>query len=589
MLKAAAASVLLLLAAAADAAPPTRVHYTVAVVDPAQRRLRVTVRAEGVTDPSVTFSLPSWSPGWYVLQEPERHVSEVIAQAPGGRSLEVSRAGDRSWKVDSDGARSVSLVYELEASDRGLGFFFPYLDAKGGFVPGPTALAYVDGATRVPCAIRYDVPDTWKVASANDPVEGDPHAFTAPDYDTLADHPAELGDLARIDRTVAGVPVSVVARGADEKAIRPLAERLFKLVEAAVTVFGGAPFPRYQFQLHLSNTSGVFFGGLEHLNGCVVRMDSAAVGATPRLSDVRLCAHELTHAWIVKRIRPQKLGPFDYSRPAPVKDLWLCEGVTDYYAPRLMVEAGLANQTYWLDYLSDNLNQLHANPARLRVSLEESSLRVWETGYSSGYGGLSYYNKGMLVGWLLDIELRRRTQNRAGLDDLIKDLLKQAKESGRGFADGAIEKSASRLAGIDLDAFFALALRSMRELPVEELCAEAGIDPQISLVQQPHVGVDWDFSDAPGGAARVARVEPESAAAQAGLKPGDLVLDIDTLGQLRLTVGMPLTLRVLRDSESLRLPLTIGARADRRFKLRARPGRTPEQAAILDRMSGVPK
>ncbi|MGH9959918.1 MAG: hypothetical protein ACREBC_22815, partial [Pyrinomonadaceae bacterium] len=42
-------------------------------------------------------------------------------------------------------------------------------------------------------------------------------------------------------------------------------------------------------------------------------------------------AHEFFHVWNVKRLRPIELGPWDFTRPANTRGLWIAEGLTNYY------------------------------------------------------------------------------------------------------------------------------------------------------------------------------------------------------------------------------------------------------------------
>lgn len=578
---------LLIAAGAAHAAPPTRIAYTVSVDDPAAKRLHVRVRAEGVSDPEIDFALPAWSPGWYVLNDAARNVGQVRAEGAGGAPLTVTAAGPRRWKVNAAGQKDVVFEYDVAARDTGHGFFDPYVDPRHAFVPGPTTLVYVVGATHAPCAIRYDVPDGWAAVSGNAPVPDDPLAFTAPDYDTLADHPADLGHFERYAKTIAGVPIEVTAVGSRPGETARLAERLFRIAEAGIRIFGAAPFPRYVFQLRFADSDG-FMGGLEHLNATVIRYPTRSA-ARPTLSDLRLAAHEFVHAWIVKRIRPEKLGPFDYSGPVRVKDLWLCEGVTDYYSPRLVAAAGVGDFDFWRGYVAEQCTVLQNNPARRTVTLEEASLKVWEAGDSEGYGGLSYYNKGFVVGWLLDVEMRRRTQNRVGLDHLMRELLRESERTGRGFADGALERAASRLTGTDLSAFFARALRSTDELDMAAAAQGAGLRLEERRRSEPHLGIAWDFAGAPAGTGRIAAVEPGSAAAEAGLQKGDVVLRIADLSQAfpDLRIGDPLALQVTRDGVTEARRLTVGRRDIVTLRLISLAEPTELQRAIRAAVSGA--
>jgi predicted metalloprotease with PDZ domain len=159
---------LLFLAATTHAAPPKQVVYTVSVSDIPSKTFRVSVRAEGVTDKTVTFALPAWTPGWYVIQNFEKNIENVRATGSVGaagaigtmdgvpRAVEPLDA--RTWQVATGGLTSVTLTYHVRAADRGFGFFQAYLDKTNGFVNGPACLMYVVDGKTAPCAIHLPCP-----------------------------------------------------------------------------------------------------------------------------------------------------------------------------------------------------------------------------------------------------------------------------------------------------------------------------------------------------------------------------------------------------------------------------------------------
>jgi predicted metalloprotease with PDZ domain len=590
-----------------QAAPPERVSYTVTVADTTRRRFRVTATAEHVSDATVSFAIPAWSPGWYVLTRAYKNISGVSATDGAGRTLPVTHPDDLTWRVQAGPggvSRTVTLSYDLAAVDqdpdalevrtpesKSYGFFAPYLDESHGFVPGPAALVYVDGAKNAPCSVTYKVPAGWSVASANDPKPGDPYTFTASDYDTLADQPADLGKFARWDRTVRGVPVSVVIVGGENIDPKKWVERTFQVAEAGLRFWGKAPFPRYIF--HCRFPAGILGGGgLEHENSTVITLPPSDLRQADA-DDMGLIAHEYFHAWNVKAIRPASLGPFDYSRPVRVSDLWWLEGVTDYFAPRLVVDAGLAGPDYWRAFMASQIADLQNNPARKTVTLETASLKAWE-GKSEGFGGLSYYNKGLVVGLLLDIEMRRRTENRVGLTDLTKALYARMEESGgEGYPPGEIERMASKLTGADLKPFFDRALRSTEELPYADILPHAGLTLQDDAAR-PWYGIRFAPAPPSAGVVVVDGVEEDSPAEAAGLRAGDRIVAAG--GQILRgasafpypeKVGDSVSLTVRRGGRTRTVTLVAAARGGtHEYRLVTVATRTPLQSAILSSIGG---
>ena len=190
-----------------------------------------------------------------------------------------------------------------------------------------------------------------------------------------------------------------------------------KIVETEVAIMGGEiPYHDYTFILHLRSNAG---GGLEHLNSTALgyprfgftinsseRATSAAPFAENNERDYRgflsLVAHEFFHLWNVKRIRPDALGPFDYTRENYTKMLWVAEGITDYYADIALRRAGLVSEQDFLRSTARAFQTLQQTPGRLQQSAEESSYDSWIKFYrqdeNSVNSQVSYYEKGAILG-----------------------------------------------------------------------------------------------------------------------------------------------------------------------------------------------
>ena len=183
-------------------------------------------------------------------------------------------------------------------------------------------------------------------------------------------------------------------------------------------MFGSVPFRQYAFIFHIGEEG--FEGGLEHRSSTVIHLeDTLADGNDDEF--LATCAHELLHAWNVKQIRPEGLGPFDYSRIVRTPSLWFAEGVTDYYADLIPVRAGLRTPDWFTQQLVQRIARLDSTVARGQVTLEQASLHAWE-GQSEGYAGLSYYIKGSLAGAFFDLRVRELSGGERSLDDVMRSM-----------------------------------------------------------------------------------------------------------------------------------------------------------------------
>src|SRR6185295_10076153 len=237
------------------------------------------------------------------------------------------------------------------------------------------------------------------------------------------------------------------------------------IVETEVEIMGGEiPYLDYTFILHLRSNAG---GGLEHLNSTSLgyprfgfsdrgeRSTSSSPNATPGQPTYRsfrsLVSHEFFHLWNVKRIRPDALGPFDYNKENYTKLLWVAEGITDYYSDLALRRAGLISEQDYLSAVAQSFQQLQNTPGRLVQSVEESSFDSWIKFYRQDENSInsqvSYYDKGAILGLLLDLQVRNKSNNTKSLDDVLRYLYQEFFKKGRNYNPEDFQKISETMAG----------------------------------------------------------------------------------------------------------------------------------------------
>jgi predicted metalloprotease with PDZ domain len=251
---------------------------------------------------------------------------------------------------------------------------------------------------------------------------------------------------------------------------------LEKVVAAAVNIIGEIPFRQYTFI-----GIGPGRGGIEHLNNTTISFDGSQLTSPEAMNRMlNFLAHEYFHHYNVKRIRPLELGPFDYDKGSKTNLLWVSEGLTVYYEYLIVKRAGLANEQTFFANFEQNINALENNPGRAFQSLKQASYETWSDGPFGTQGkeankSISYYDKGPVVGLLLDLTIRNATQNKKSLDDVMRLLYQRYyKELGRGFTDGEFEQACENVAGISLSSLFEY-VYTTRELDYNKYLAYAGL------------------------------------------------------------------------------------------------------------------
>lgn len=584
------ASALLLAAAAVAVAQQhpqePRISYTVDCREPASGTVTIEMRLEGIHEEEMTFGMPVWRPGSYQFQNYPERVRSLSAQDGEGRALEVLRPRRDLWSVRATAASPLVVTYTLSPGGRGdRGGEGLTTDHYG--VDGPGTFLYARGWEHVPHRVRFYVPEGWQIATGMDPAESDGTTwYVARDYDTFVDCPFEIGRFRTHEFTHASTRYEVVVHGPPDYDADGLLETIRRIVAYQTGLFGGAPFERYVFIYHFWDRFGGY--GLEHLNSTTIYYPAAVVARDPQ-AIASITAHEFFHAWNVKRIRPERLGPFDYSRDVRVRELWFSEGVTSYYAALTLYRTGIWDERRLFDHLAGQVVAQETNPARDTMSAEEASWTIWDEEREGG-PRVDYYTKGQLIGWLLDLEMRRRTGGRVSLDDLMRFLYRWFVVGGRGpigegFREGDLRRAAEALTNSDFSAFFDRCVAGAGPLPYEEILRPAGLRIDLDLRERAYLGIELDGRE-------VSRVTQGSPAERAGMRSGDEIVAIGdrevAAGEIpalleTLRAGEPVRLRVRgRDGSEREVPVVPEVRRSGRCTIRPDPDAPPQAAAVRE-------
>ncbi|HLO98401.1 MAG TPA: hypothetical protein VK171_07395 [Fimbriimonas sp.] len=435
------------------------VEYTVRAV-PAAKTFAVSMT---VTNPGETekFNIPAWCPGFYFLLDYNRRISDVAALDENGGKLRIQWAGGHSFTVFNPEKLKFNVNYRVLGNDPGLGFFRAHLRSTSGFINGPSTFMYASNHMLEPHRVKFSLPPDWDIATAmNSPKAG---VYESEGYDEFVDHPIQLGKFVRRKFEVMDIPFEAifVADGALRCDPDEETERLKQASVPAIKMMGSAPFKRYMYIVHLE--VGDFSGGLEHRASNVI-----AVANFKSLRLDSLATHEFFHAWNVKQIRPDMLGPFDYSKEQRNPNIWFSEGVTDYYANIHAYQAGFLTRSQLLDQLTNEIEELQSSNVRKRLTLEDVCKQTWENG-GFGVEDLSYYTKGLVIGLVADAAIRTNSKGEKSLDDLMRNFYERYALPKPGFGYDAIKEEMIALGGAEMGEHYDTMVRSTNEMPYQLL------------------------------------------------------------------------------------------------------------------------
>jgi predicted metalloprotease with PDZ domain len=446
--------------------------YTIRIPEPSSKTFNVEIVVPTEKRDSVILMMAIWSPGMYNLQNYANQVSAFTAKAADGTLLDVSKPTASRWLVRTAGRPSVTVSYTL-AAPRGSNLTNGVNDSSLVIVGPATYITLVEQAHR-PVDIRLELPVTWKpaVTSLDAAPDARPNHFIAPDYDILADSPILAGvHMSSGEFTVGGAKHSWVYLGNAEWDAGKAALAMTPLVEEHLRFWGTLPFRKYVFLNILTGGSGG--SGIEHLNSVAIT-GGGKEPVTPeaRFRNASFVSHEYFHAMNVKRLRPVELGPFDYEHSPVTTGLWVGEGLTSYFGDLLAARAGLGTPQDYLNLTSRHITDLQNSPGRLMQTLEQSSSQMFER--LPRNQTVDYYVKGPVAGLILDAHIRRMTNGKKSMDDVMR--LEYKRWSGeRGYTGEQFNRTASDAVGFDLGPLLHTLIATTAEIDFTEMLEWFGL------------------------------------------------------------------------------------------------------------------
>ncbi|HEV2426408.1 MAG TPA: PDZ domain-containing protein [Terriglobia bacterium] len=577
------------LTTAASALPAgAPIRYQLDLRQPATHLVHVRMTIPGAA-PALAIQFPAWN-ALYQIRDFVRNVQDLQATCDGA-PLDLIPVDVDTWKNADRPCGELVASYDLYANEESV--FSAILDQSHAFLNLAQVLFYLPSERSRSVTVEFLLPDGWKLATPLE--ESSPGEYTAANYDRMVDSPVQAGTFDDYSYRQKGAEYRVVvytegARYSSKK----LLESCQKITATETGIMQDVPFHRYTFFFHFLPFGG---GGMEHAYGTAIgfpagRLDSGW------LQFESTVAHEFFHLWDVKRIRPQGLEPVDYIHGNDTRDLWFSEGVTSTYEELALVRSGLASRQEFYDRVAEQIAALEKRPARHFESAELSGMDAWLEGYRDYFRperSISYYNKGELLGFLLDLGMREASHDRASLDDFMRALNHDFAGPGRFFEDSDLIALAGRLTGgaFDAQTFFRDYVTGTRGLDYQRYLGYAGLDVEMQTASVP----DWGFR-APTGftAARdiqVESVDPESSAAEAGLRVGDVITSVNgqplSVPPDRLTglkAGQQVELAIMRRSRRLSIKFQLGASTETDYRIEENSQATPDQVALRESWLG---
>ena len=517
-------------------AKDVKISYDLSLANPENHLFGVTIKIENNRRRSLEVTLPAWTPGTYHLQDHARNLLQFEAFTDDSIRLPAEREDFDTWRLQTGKHTAITIHYKI------LGLLHDdgacYLGADRAYVNGASVFMYIEGKKNRPVTLTVrDLPPNWEIATGLTSLP-EPNQFSAKNYDELIDCPLLMGHLNWFSFKVAGIPHYLAVwnlKNSNMPVQRVL--KIFKgFVQQTYQMFGELDYSKYVFLIQLYDS----FDALEHRNSCTLSFYPYRFNDPLQFDDFTWVGfHEYFHNFNVKRIRPDILGPFDYKHPAYTKRLWISEGLTDYFPDVLFQRDGFWSKERLYRQLGDEITLFQTLPARHWMSLESASIQTWHLSDNKCNLEISYYNKGEIVGWMLDLELLRRTNGKHNLADVMRYLYHHYYKKGVGFSEKlGIQRDVEAVAGSAFQNFFDRYIRGTANIPYQQFLKAAGLQlvsqqdtlPFTGIQTFPRKAISRIYATGRklhNSLSSITNVIMGSPAWQAGVSKGDIIIAVD--------------------------------------------------------------
>ena len=412
----------------------------------------IKITAEFTTSKEETIlQLPAWRPGRYELGNFAKYVRNFKVYNAERKLIAAEKQTKDSWKVDTSSTEIITVEYAFYANIINAGSTF--LDAEQLYVNPVNCCVYTEEAFNNEVSVSLDIPSHWEVATSMERVGDD---FKVANFDELMDSPfIASSQLQHGEYEVSGTKFHIWFNGE----VKPDWERVindFKaFTEKQIGKFTEFPVKEYHFLNQILPYKA--YHGVEHQKSTVISLGpSHAIFGNLYKELMGVSSHELYHTWNVKAIRPIEMYPYDFSKENYSKLGYICEGVTTYQGDLFLLKSGFFSENEYFNELNNQLQRHFDNQGRFNYSVAESSFDTWLDGYVAGAPGrkVSIYTEGCLMSFCIDVRIRKATNNKYGIDEVMKRLYFNHALNDRGVSEKDYQEMMESVSGESFQAFF---------------------------------------------------------------------------------------------------------------------------------------
>lgn len=469
-------------------------------------QVQVNLITPSVKENQIVFSFPKVIPGSYSEKNYGRFIEGFTAIDKSGKKLKIEKINDNQYKIsNSTSLAQIQYLVNDTWDEKKDNFIFQpggsNIEADKNFVINNFAFfGYLEGYRMLPFELNVTKPEQL-YASTHLNVErkeANLDVIKAKDFVYLADNPIiySMPDTTSFMVGKSKINISVYSANGKVKSDQ-IAGYLKPMALALEKFFNGFPVDSYQFLYYFEDPKKALtgkglggYGALEHNYSSLYFLPEIEFEKQLKLLVTEVSSHEFLHIQTPLNLHSEEIENFDFVNPKMSQHLWLYEGVTEYFANLVQVQNGLLTEEEFFKNMRDKINQADEFGD---FSMTEMSKNVLTKEYNPKYQ--SVYNRGALIGLMLDLCIREKTNNQKDLKTVIQYLATQYGPS-KPFKDDELLKEIVANTHPDVATFIGDYITGSKPLPYQYYFTKLGYsfnpETKIQVYYPGNVGLKFE-------------------------------------------------------------------------------------------------
>ena len=504
-----------------------RIFYTIDCDNAQQHFIKIKVQFP-VDENKTIIHLPSWRPGRYELGNFAKNIKNFKVFNDQNKAVNFQKINKDSWEISSYETNYIRIEYQYYANELNAGS--SYYNENQLYVNPVNCFLYAEGKEQFPISLELNIPENYTIASS---LVQENNFLLAENFDELADSPFICSkNLEKQTYSVADTNFHIWFNNQLNIPWERVIDDFRNFTKKQIEDFGEFPVSEYHFLIQ--SLPYLAYHGVEHLKSTVITLGPSYDLFENRYDELLgVSSHELYHVWNVKSIRPKELLPYNFKKENYSELGYIYEGITTYLGDLYLLKSGVFSLENYLRELSKQFQKHLDNPGRFAYSVAQSSYDTWLDGYVPGVPGrkVSIYTEGCLLAFVMDAKIRKATNNKRGIEEVMKRLYYNFAQNNKGYTEKDFIDQLENICGYSFQDFFNDYVHG--STPYETILLEALDFFGLELFQTP----SNSYSEAKLGMKTVhqsnhlliSAIYPGSPADMAGLSLGDELIALNTI------------------------------------------------------------